>query len=112
LLLITALLLASLQASKTAFGDAKMVSDFIAERMLDVADSEGLADAALPLVRCYDLLEELRTECNQYCRDNAPNVNACLQNCWTEVKKGTMSRSRLRSFTQSLTLTCEDLQMH
>ncbi|VDK37825.1 unnamed protein product [Taenia asiatica] len=95
LLLITALLLASLQASKTAFGDAKMVSDFIAERMLDVADSEGLADAALPLVRCYDLLEELRTECNQYCRDNAPNVNACLQNCWGGWKYGRLT-CRLR----------------
>lgn len=72
-----------------------MVSDYIAERMLDVADSEGLADAALPLVRCYDLLEELRTECNQHCHDSASNVNACLQNCWGGWKYGRLT-CRLR----------------
>lgn len=108
-----------------------MVSDYIAERMLDVADSEGLADAALPLVRCYDLLEELRTECNQHCHDSASNVNACLQNCWGGWKYGRLT-CRLRyswekerhyveridaiaviySPIQSPTFTYEDSKMH
>ncbi|CDS37677.1 expressed conserved protein [Echinococcus multilocularis] len=95
LLLMSSLLLAALHVNNTAFADAKMASDFIAERMLDVADSEGLADAVLPLVRCYDLLEELRTECNQRCRDNAPNVNACLRSCWGGWKYGRLT-CRLR----------------
>uniref|UniRef100_A0A5K3FV65 Transmembrane protein n=1 Tax=Mesocestoides corti TaxID=53468 RepID=A0A5K3FV65_MESCO len=69
----------------------KKSSNFLAEQMLDAADSDSFSVFTNPLARCYDVLEEMRMACNQNCHRNAPDQSSCLQDCWGGWKYGRLT---------------------
>lgn len=87
---VMALLIAAIQISRSTLVEAKIVPEHFFDQMLRVTEKD-FSEAFEPLSRCYELLDELRANCDQSCRETTSDDIGCRRECWASWKYGRLT---------------------